>query len=227
MDWITDYYNWRVVIQFIPEFSKGITATLYISLISLILSLVIGTIVAIMRMSPNPLLWRTAAGYIQAIRSTPLLIQIYVIYFSLPALPLLDRRLDELEGGIIALGLNAGAYMSEIIRAGITSISKGQVEAAQSVGMTYFQRMRYVVLPQAIANVLPPLLGQTSVLIKDSSLVSFIGVFELFGAGLTLLSERLMPTEAFMTVALGYLIIYAFMLQVSNYAQRKLGGNRP
>jgi len=227
MDWITDYYNWRVVIQFIPEFSKGITATLYISLISLILSLVIGTGVAIMRISPNPLLWRTAAGYIQAIRSTPLLIQIYVIYFSLPALPLLDRRLDELEGGVIALGLNAGAYMSEIIRAGITSVSKGQVEAAQSVGMTYFQRMRYVVLPQAIANVLPPLLGQTAVLIKDSSLVSFIGVFELFGAGLTLLSDRLMPTEAFMTVAFGYLIIYAFMLQVANYAQRKLGGGRP
>jgi len=227
MDWILDYYNWRVVLLFIPEFTKGITATLYISLISLILSLVIGTGVAIMRISTNPFLWRPAATYIQAIRSTPLLIQIYVIYFSLPALPLLDRRLDELEGGIIALGLNAGAYMSEIIRAGIESVSRGQVEGAQSVGMTYFQRMRHVVLPQAIANVVPPLLGQTSVLIKDSSLVSFIGVFELFGAGLTVLSERLMPTEAFMTVAVGYLVIYAVMLQVSNYAQRKLGGNRP
>ncbi len=226
MDWITDYYNWRVVIQFIPEFRTGILATLYISLISLVLSLVIGTVVAIMRMSSNQIVWRIAASYVQAIRSTPLLIQIYVIYFSLPALPLLGRRLDELEGGIIALGLNAGAYMSEIIRAGITSISTGQVEAAQSVGMTYMQRMRHVVLPQAIANVLPPLLGQTAVLIKDSSLVSFIGVFELFGAGLTLLSDRLMPTEAFLTVAVGYLIIYSFMLQVSNYAQRKLGGTR-
>lgn len=226
MDWITDYYNWRVVIQFIPEFRTGILATLYISLISLVLSLVIGTVVAIMRMSSNQIVWRIAASYVQAIRSTPLLIQIYVIYFSLPALPLLGRRLDELEGGIIALGLNAGAYMSEIIRAGITSISTGQVEAAQSVGMTYMQRMRHVVLPQAIANVLPPLLGQTAVLIKDSSLVSFIGVFELFGAGLTLLSDRLMPTEAFLTVAVGYLIIYSVMLQVSNYAQRKLGGTR-
>ncbi len=162
----------------------------------------------------------------QAIRSTPLLIQIYVIYFSLPALPLLGRRLDELEGGIIALGLNAGAYMSEIIRAGIESITKGQIEGAQSVGMTYFQRMRHVVLPQAFANVLPPLLGQTSVLIKDSSLVSFIGVFELFGAGLTVLSERLMPNEAFMTVAFCYLVIYWVMLNISNYAQRKLGGAR-
>jgi len=161
---------------------------------------------------------------IQAIRSTPLLIQIYVIYFSLPALPIIDRRLDELEGGIIALGLNAGAYMSEIIRAGIESVSKGQVEAAQSVGMTYMQRMRYVVLPQAFAKVIPPLIGQTAVLIKDSSLVSFIGVFELFGAGLVVLSERLMPNEAFMTVAFCYLVIYAIMLQVANYAQKKLGG---
>ena len=226
MDWILDYYNWRVVAQYIPEFTRGMTATMWISLLSLIFSLVIGTVTAIMRISSNPIVWRLAAGYVQAIRSTPLLIQIYVIYFSLPALPILDRRLDELEGGILALGLNAGAYMSEIIRAGIESISKGQVEGAQSVGMTYLQRMRHVVLPQAFANVLPPLLGQTAALIKDSSLVSFIGVFELFGAGLTVLSERLMPNEAFLTVAFLYLVIYAIMLMFANYAQRRLGGAR-
>jgi polar amino acid transport system permease protein len=79
-------------------------------------------------------------------------------------------------------------------------------------------------LPQAFAKVIPPLIGQTAVLIKDSSLVSFIGVFELFGAGLVVLSERLMPNEAFMTVAFCYLVIYAIMLQVANYAQKKLGG---
>ena len=226
MDWILDFYNWRVAIQYVPEFARGISSTIWISAVALVLSLVIGTAAAIMRMSANPVLWRISAGYVQAIRSTPLLIQIYVIYFSLPALPLLGRRLDELEGGIIALGLNAGAYMSEIIRAGIESITKGQIEGAQSVGMTYFQRMRHVILPQAFANVLPPLLGQTAVLIKDSSLVSFIGVFELFGAGLTVLSERLMPNEAFLTVAFCYLVIYWVMLNISNYAQRKLGGAR-
>jgi len=218
MDWILDFYNYRVAVQYVPEFTRGMTATIWISLVSLVLSLTIGTVAAIMRMSANPILWRIAAGYVQAIRSTPLLIQIYVIYYSF--------RLDELEGGIIALGLNAGAYMSEIIRAGIESISRGQVEGAQSVGMTYLQRMRYVVLPQAFANVLPPLLGQTAVLIKDSSLVSFIGVFELFGAGLTVLSERLMPNEAFLTVAVCYLAIYAVMLFFSNAAQRRLGGVR-
>ena len=224
MDWILDFYNYRVVAQYLPEFARGLGSTAWISLLALGISLSVGTITAIMRMSANPAVWRFAAGYVQVIRSTPLLIQLYLIYFALPALPLLGRRLDEIEGGIIALGLNAGAYMSEIIRAGIESISRGQTEAAMSVGMTYPQRMRCVILPQAFARVAPPLLGQTAVLIKDSSLVSFIGVFELFGAGLVVLNERLMPNEAFLTVAICYLMIYTVMLSVTGYAKRRLGG---
>ena len=224
MDWILDFYNYRVVAQFLPEFQKGIVATMGISLVALVLSLILGTGSAIMSQSAKSVLRRISGGYIAVIRSTPLLVQIYLIYFALPALPLLGRRLTELEGGILALGLNAGAFMSEIIRAGIESVHRNQVEGAMSVGMTYSQRMRYVVLPQAFARVIPPLLGQTAVLIKDSSLVSFIGVFELFGAGLTVLSERLMPNEAFLTVAVCYLAIYYGMFFLSNYAQRKLGG---
>ncbi len=224
MDWILDFYNYRVVAQYLPDFARGLGWTALISLIALSISLSLGTVVAIMRMSSNGWLWRPAAAYVQAIRSTPLLIQIYVIYFTLPALPLLGRRLDELEGGIIALGLNAGAYMSEIIRAGIESVSRGQVEGAKSVGMTWIQRMRYVVLPQAFSSVAPTLMGQTSVLIKDSSLVSFIGVFELFGAGLLVYNERLMPNEGYLTVATLYLFIYVFMLWITGITQRRLGG---
>lgn len=93
-----------------------------------------------------------------------------------------------------------------------------------SLGMTYIQRMRHVVLPQALARVVPPLLGQTAILIKDSSLVSFIGVSELFSAGVTVMTERLIPTEAFVTVALGYLVIYLVLLWASNWAQRRLAG---
>jgi polar amino acid transport system permease protein len=223
-DWILDFYNWRVVIQYIPEFQRGLLSTAQVSAVALVIALVVGTATAIMSLSSKPWLRRISAGYIASIRATPLLIQIYIIYFAVPALPLLDRRLDELEGGILALGLNAGAFMSEIIRAGIESVETGQVEGAKSVGMTYVQRMRYIILPQGIARVLPPLLGQTAVLIKDSSLVSFIGVYELFGAGLTLLNERLMPNEAFMTVAMCYLVIYYFMFLLSNQVQRKLGG---
>ncbi len=224
MDWILDFYNWRVVAQFIPEFQRGLLSTVGISAVSLVLALVVGTLSAIMSLSARPWLRNISAAYIASIRSTPLLIQIYVIYFALPALPILGRRLDEWEGGILALGLNAGAFMSEIIRAGIESVERGQIEGAKSVGMNYLQRMRYIVLPQGIARVLPPLLGQTAVLIKDSSLVSFIGVYELFGAGLTLLNERLMPNEAFLTVAGCYLVIYYGMFLLSNRVQRKLGG---
>lgn len=224
MDWLLGFYNYRIVVQFLPEFGRGIWATMWISALAMVLALSLGTVVAIMRMSANPVSWRIAAGYVQAVRSTPLLVQIYVIYFALPALPFLGRRLDEIEGGILALGLNAGAFMSEIIRAGIGSVEKGQVEGAMSVGMTYIQRMRYVVLPQAFARVIPPLLGQTAVLIKDSSLVSFIGVFELFGAGLVILNERLKPNEGFLTVGACYLAIYFCMMFLANFTQRRLGG---
>lgn len=224
MNFLLEFYNYRILAEYIPQFYDGLCTTLQISFVALFGSLAIGTVFACLRLSPNPILWRLAASYIQAIRSTPLLVQIYIIYFALPEIPILDRRLNELEGGILALALNAGAYMSEIIRAGIQSVARGQVEGAMSLGMTYIQRMRHVVLPQALARVVPPLLGQTAILIKDSSLVSFIGVSELFSAGVTVMTERLIPTEAFVTVALGYLVIYLVLLWASNWAQRRLAG---
>ena len=224
MDWIIGFYNYRVVATYFPAFLAGLKVTLLVSAWALVIALTIGTIVALMNISKRRWLNLLASAYIQAIRSTPLLIQVYLVYFALGVIPLLDRRLTELEGGIIALALNAGAFMSEIIRAGIESISRGQVEGAQSVGMTYLQRMRHVILPQAIARVIPPLIGQTAVMIKDSSLVSFIGVTELTAAGLILMSERLLPNEGFLTSAALYLMIYIIMLHVSNYAQRRLSG---
>ena len=224
MDWIIGFYNYRVVATYFPAFMAGLKVTLLVSAWALVIALTIGTIVALMNISKRRWLNLSASAYIQAIRSTPLLIQVYLVYFALGVIPLLDRRLTELEGGIIALALNAGAFMSEIIRAGIESISRGQVEGAQSVGMTYLQRMRHVILPQAIARVIPPLIGQTAVMIKDSSLVSFIGVTELTAAGLILMSERLLPNEGFLTSAALYLVIYVIMLHVSNYAQRRLSG---
>ncbi|MEO3417180.1 amino acid ABC transporter permease [Roseovarius sp. CAU 1744] len=223
MDWLVDIYNFRVVAQFAPDLVRGLVATIWISALALSIALVVGTLTAFARLETRAG-DRIGATYVQVIRSTPLLVQIYLIYFALPELPLLGRRLDEFECGMLALGLNAGAYMSEIIRSGIEAVPRGQVEGAKSVGMSYVQRMRYVVLPQAISKVVPPLLGQTAILVKDSSLVSFIGVFELFSAGLAILSERLMPNEAFMTLAACYLFIYAILLFLATQAQRRLGG---
>ena len=109
MDWFLGFYNYRIVIQYLPEFGRGLWATIWISAIAMVMALSLGTVVAIMRMSANPISWRIAAGYVQAIRSTPLLVQIYVIYFALPPLPLLGRRLDEIEGVEEHRGLRRGA----------------------------------------------------------------------------------------------------------------------
>lgn len=224
MDWVIEFYNYRVVATYFPSFMSGLWVTFTVSAWALVIALSLGTVVALMNRSKRWWLRVPASAYIQAIRSTPLLIQLYLVYFALGVIPILDRRLDELEGGIIALGLNAGAFMSEIIRAGIESIARGQIEGAQSVGMTYLQRLRYIILPQAIARVTPPLIGQTAVMMKDSSMVSFIGVTELTAAGLILMSERLLPNEGFLTSAALYLAIYVIMLHLSNHAQRRLAG---
>lgn len=225
MVWLQSIFNFRIVSQYWEVFAQGIVNTILISAICLALSVTFGIFIALARGSANPLIWRPVAVYIQAIRSTPLLIQIYLIYYGLPALLPFGNFLDETQTGIIALTIHTSPYMGEIIRAGLESVGRGQIEGALSVGMTPRQTMSNVVLPQAIANVVPPLLGQTAVLIKDTSLLSIIAVFELMGAGLRMFSETVIATESYVTTAVCYLAIYSLMLGLSGLVQRKLGGS--
>ena len=122
----------------------------------------------------------------------------------------------------MALTLNSGAYMAEIIRAGVQSISYGQIEAAMSSGLSYLQRLRYIVLPQAVGVTLPPLLGQAIVLVKDSALLSLISITELTRAGQIMTSERFMPAEGFLTTAAFYLLIYYMLKGISGWTQKRL-----
>ncbi len=225
MGWLQSIFNFRIVFQYWEVFAQGIVNTILISGICLALSLTFGIFIALARRSSNPLIWRPVAVYIQAIRSTPLLIQIYLIYYGLPSILPFGNFLDETQTGIIALTIHTSPYMGEIIRAGLESVDRGQIEGALSVGMTRKQTMTNVVLPQAIANVVPPLLGQTAILIKDTSLLSIIAVFELMGAGLRMFSETVIATESYVTTAVCYLAIYALMLMLSGMVQRKLGGS--
>lgn len=224
MTWLLDYYNWRVVSQYLDQFIQGLLTTLYISGISLVLSLVFGIALAVTSMSKNPAIWRPTSAYIQFIRATPLLVQIYIIYYALPLVLPIALRWDELWLGVLALVIHTAPYMAEILRVGFESVPKGQIEAATAVGMTKFQRFRYVTLPQGFVNTVPPLLGQTAVLIKDTSLLSLITVFELLAAGMLMNSQRIMPTESFITVAAGYMLIYGLMLALSHYVKQKLAG---
>jgi His/Glu/Gln/Arg/opine family amino acid ABC transporter permease subunit len=212
-------FNFRIIMEYMPFFLEGLRNTFLISILSIFLALITGVVACGCRLSRWKLLRGLAIAYIEVIRSTPLLVQIYFFYFGLPTLGI---RIPELQTGILALMLNSGAYMAEIIRAGITSVSTGQIEAGIASGLGYVQRMRFIVLPQALGVTVPPLLGQSIVLVKDSALLSMISVLELTRCGQVLTSERFMPTEAFFTVAFFYLCIYFCLKSLADWSQKKL-----
>ena len=222
---LIEIYNYRVVSKYLPEFAWGLWATLWISCLCLVLALILGTLITAARRSRKRWLSVPVTAYVEAVRSTPLLVQLYLVYYGLSQIPVLNVPVPALACGIFALTVHTAAYMSEIIRGGIESVDRGQFEGAKAVGMSERQAMLHIIYPQAFANIVPALLGQTAVLIKDSSILSFIAVFELLGAGLMVLSDRVMPVEAFLTAAFGYLLIYILMLQLSSIAKRKLAGN--
>lgn len=197
--------NFRVIGESLPAFAEGFLSTLSISLAAFAGALCIGIITCVMGMQPARLLRLPALAYIDVVRATPLLAQLYFLYFGLPILGL---GMPELAVGVLALALNSGAYVSEIIRSGILAIPRGQVEAGASSGMGYWQQMRHIILPQALRPMVSPLIGQAIVLVKDSSLLSLISVLELTRAGQTLAVERFMPVEGLVTTAVGYLLIY-------------------
>jgi len=212
-------FNFRIILEYMPLFLSCFLATLWLSGAGLLGALGMGILACGMRIGRFKLLSRIAYVYIESIRSTPLLVQLFFFYFGLPSLGL---RMSEAATGILALTLNSGAYMAEIIRAGVQSIPHGQVEAAVSSGLNYFQRMRYVILPQAIGVTLPPMLGQAIVLVKDSALLSLISLPELTRAGQIMTSERFMPAEGFLTSAVFYLVIYYSLKWMTSWSQRRL-----
>jgi len=198
-------FNFRVIGETLPDFWLGFLSTLYISLTAFAGAVAIGIIACAMSIQPSRLVRMPAVIYVDVIRATPLLAQLYFLYFGLPYFGVI---MPEIMIGIIALAINSGAYVSEIIRSGIMSIPRGQVEASASAGMTYWQQMRLIILPQALRPMVSPLIGQAIVLVKDSSLLSLISILELTRAGQTLANDRFLPVEGLATTAVGYLIIY-------------------
>ncbi|MFV0332679.1 MAG: amino acid ABC transporter permease [Tropicimonas sp.] len=223
--YLASIYNFRIVAQYADEFARGIANALLAAGASLVLSLVFGFLLALMRLSGRRVMTVPAAIYLQSIRATPLLLQIYIVYFGLPLLIPASARWPELVLGIVALSVHTTPYMSEIIRAGILAVPRGQREAAIAVGMTPAQQYRHVILPLAVARMVAPLLGQVAILVKDTSLLSLITVFDIVSAGMLLNSERILPNEGFMTVAAIYLLIYVVLLGLSRLVERRLGGS--
>jgi len=211
------------IVGFASEWSlgplmTGLWTTLWLSGGASVLALIIGMLTGLARISRNYTLRGLSALYVEFIRGTPLLVQIFIAYFFIGTVFDLSRNV----AGMGALAIFAGAYVAEIVRAGIQSISKGQMEAARSLGMNLIQAMVYIVLPQAFKRILPPLSGQFISLIKDSSLVSVIAITDLTKSGREIITSTFATFEIWLTVAAMYLIVTSVLSQLVFYMERRL-----
>jgi len=173
-------FNLSIFIESIPYLLKGAVVTLRLSVVSVFFGIILGLFLGLARISKNYFLRIPSTIYVEVIRGTPLLMQLLIIYYALPSFGI---NLGAITAAIVGLSLNSAAYTGEIFRSGIQSIEKGQMEAARSLGMTYFQAMRYVILPQAFRRILPPLTNEFVSMLKESSLASTLAVTELLRAG--------------------------------------------
>ena len=197
---------------------EGLQLTLSISAISLFLSLIIGLVTAFMRLSSSPVASILARIYLELSRNTPLLIQIFFIYFVLG--PVLG--LERIPSAILALSLFEGAYASEIFRSGILAVPTGQYEAAYSLGHGDYHTYRHIILPQAIRTILPPLTSQAISLIKDSALVSTIAIYDLTMRAQALVAETYLTFEIWFTVAGMYLVITIMLSALVSVIERRM-----
>jgi polar amino acid transport system permease protein len=197
----------------------GLSITLKISALSLVFAIVLGLVAGLGRVAENPAARNLAATYVELIRGTPLLVQIFIVYFFFGPI----FGLSAFTAAVTALAVFTGAYVAEIVRAGIEAVPRGQMEAARSLGMGYAQAMRCVILPQALRKTLPPLAGQGINLIKDSALVSVMPITDLTKAGREIVSSTFTPFEVWFTVALMYLVLTGALSLWVRRLERRLG----
>ncbi|MCI6284361.1 amino acid ABC transporter permease [Selenomonas sp.] len=198
-------FNFDLIATSFPLLLLGAGITIKITAMSVALGIFIGLFVGIARICRvRPLRW-IAAVYVDFFRGTPLLVQIFLFYFAVPVIT--GQRIDPYVAAVGSCGINSGAYIAEIVRAGIQSIDDGQMEAGRSLGMTWTQTMRYIIVPQAMKRVIPPLGNEFIALLKDSSLVSVIGFEELTRRGQLIIAKTYASLEIWFSVAIIYLIM--------------------
>jgi glutamine transport system permease protein len=209
-----------IITAALPMLLKGLQVTLYIFVIAIILGFIIGLVIALFRLAPVKILNWIAKVYVDAIRGTPFIVQLFFIYFGVNSLQVIS--LNSTTAGIITVAINAGAYFAEIIRAGIQSIDKGQTEAARSIGFTGAQTMRYVVLPQAFRRMLPTITNQSIISLKDTSLLSVIGIADLTQQGQIQASATFEAFKIWLAVGIIYFIIIYLLTMLANFIERRI-----
>lgn len=210
----------QVMLETAPLLLEGVELTLIITVGGLFLGLALGILVGLINTPRFSFLRILAVTYVEIIRGTPLIVLVMFLYFALPLA--LDIRIPPNWAGVIAIGVNSGAYIAEIVRGSIISISHGQMEAARSTGLTHAQAMLYIIWPQAFRRMIPPLTNQCIISLKDTSLLVVIGVGELTRQGQEIISVNFRAFEVWLTVAIFYLIMTLSISALLKYLERRL-----
>ena len=209
---------------------RALGQTLLLTLLSLVFAMVIGMIFGLMNVGHNRLLNCIGTVYVDAVRGVPLIVLAYFIYFGVPAgiqgLGFTNFRLNALQAGTIALSMNCGAYMAEIIRAGIQSVDRGQMEASRSLGLSYGASMRLVVIPQAIRTMIPSIINQFIITLKDTSILSVIGFPELTNVGKTIMGNTFKNLQTWAIIGVMYMVVIITLSKVSKKIERRVNRGR-
>ncbi|MDE6603182.1 MAG: amino acid ABC transporter permease [Lachnospiraceae bacterium] len=209
---------------------KAMGHTLLLCLLSLVFATVIGMIFGLMNVGHNRALNFIGTVYVDAVRGVPLIVLAYFIYFGIPAgiqgLGFTNFKMDALQAGTIALSMNCGAYMAEIVRAGIQSVDRGQMEAGRSLGLSYGAGMALIVVPQAVRTMIPSIINQFIITLKDTSILSVIGFPELTNVGKTIMGNTFKNLQAWAIVGIMYLIVITTLSKISHQIERRINRGR-
>jgi len=220
----------QIISTYYPMLLQALGKTLLLTLLSLFFAMIIGLIFSLMNVSKNRVLNFLGILYVDAIRGVPLIVLAFFVYFGVPSgmkmLGIDGFRFSALQAGTIALSMNCGAYMAEIIRAGIESIDKGQMEASRSLGLNYAKSMRLVVLPQAFRAMIPSIINQFIITLKDTSILSVIGFPELTNMGKTIAGNTLLSLQTWTIVGAMYMIVIVTLSRVAAGVERRMNRGR-
>lgn len=208
------------LIKYKMFYISGVKNTLLLAVFAVFFGVILGIMLALMKLSKNKILKALAISYIEFLRGTPIIVQIYIIYYGLPNI--VPFNLPDMAWGIVALSLNSGAYVAEIIRAGIQAVDKGQMEAARSIGMPHNMGMRYIIIPQAFKNILPALGNEFIVVVKESAIVSVVGITELMYRADTIRGITYKAFAPLMVAAIIYFIITFTLSRLLDIVERRL-----
>lgn len=206
--------------QSLNLFMQGMRITLELAAVSLAAAMVIGIVASLMGMSRNPVLQTINSAFVAIIRGTPLLVQAYFIYFGVTGV--LNVRMSAFTAGVIALSLNAGGYMSEIFRGGIQAVDPGQREAARSLGLSSSQTTWRIIIPQAIRICIPSVVNQWCITIKDTSIISVLGLAELTKMGQQVIARTFRSFEIWIMVGILYFIVIYLLTVLARFVERKV-----